>query len=106
NLKSDKNILQENKKKENEQLQKKLTVQDIDIEFTNKKGPDVGKTVRLELEEKIRFKLSSIMTQNIESVADNRELIYLIDNESYEVKIQSLVIYSTVIVVLKVTEVS
>lgn len=110
-LEKDKGIWQEDVKEENEELQKKLAVQEIQIDFTDPSKSEIAETQRSKLEEKIRGQLSSILTQNIESVADNRDLIYLIENKTYEidkeafnVKIQSLVIYSTVEIVLKVNE--
>lgn len=110
-LEKDKNIWQEDVKEENKELQKKLTVQDLHIDFTEASKSKVAETERSKLEEQIRNQLSSILTQNIESVAANRDLIYLIENktydideEAYRVKIQSLVLYSTVELVLKVSE--
>lgn len=112
-LEKDKDIFQEDMKKENKELQKKLTVQELQIEFSERANAQLSKTTLSKLEEEVRGKLSSIMTQNIESVAANKELINLIENEPYEidketyrVTIQSLVIYSTVEIVLKVKEIS
>lgn len=110
-LKKDKDTLQEHAKEENKKRQKKLTVQDIQMTFTDQNKSDMSETERSKLKENIRDQLSSILTQNIETVSANRELIYLIENKRYEidddtykVKIQTLVIYSTVDIVLKATE--
>lgn len=109
-LKSEKDIWLKDVKEQNKKLQQKLTIQDIQIDFA--KENILGETERSELKSQVKDQLSSLYNQNIETVAANRDLInliqnqpYTIDKNQYRVKIQSLVIYSTVEMTLNIEKV-
>lgn len=111
-LKNEKEIWLDDVKKQNEKLQQKLTIQDIQIDFSNEKEIKLGEAEQSKLKGQIKDQLSSLYNQSIETAAANRELInliqnqpYTIDKNQYRVHIQSLVIYSTVEITLKIEKV-
>jgi uncharacterized protein YfeS len=111
-LKNEKEIWLDDVKKQNEKLQQKLTIQDIQIDFSNEKEINLGEAEQSKLKGQIKDQLSSLYNQSIETAAANRELInliqnqpYTIDKNQYRVHIQSLVIYSTVEITLKIEKV-
>ena len=111
-LKDEKDIWLKDVKEQNKELQQKMIIQDIEIDFSNIKEVNLGESEQSELKSQVKDQLSSLYNQNIETVAANRDLIFLIQNQSYtidknqyRVKIQSLVIYSTVKITLKIEKV-
>ncbi|MFC7393665.1 sporulation membrane protein YtrI [Scopulibacillus cellulosilyticus] len=103
-LQNDKKALLEDQDKENEELEKKLKVQDIQVNIQTSSRKNIDRIVRYELEEQISERLQSLIKNNIESVAVNKELIYkavedhpfTIDKNAYYFKVKSLVIYSVI----------
>lgn len=109
----DKEILYEEEKKKNEALQKKLTIQDIKIIIKDKKDQKLEQITKYELKSAIEERIHSIINSDIESVATNKLLIYraieghtfTIDNKRYQLSIESIVIYTTLELTLKVDDI-
>ncbi|MBM7644803.1 gas vesicle protein [Scopulibacillus daqui] len=103
-LENDKRALLEDQDKENKELEKKLKVQDVQVNILSSQRINLDRIVRYELEQQISERLHSLIKNDIESVAVNKELIYkaveghpfTIDKNSYYFKVKSLVIYSVI----------
>ncbi|HET7627793.1 MAG TPA: sporulation membrane protein YtrI [Bacillales bacterium] len=112
-LKSQLKTWQEESNEKNEQLEQKLTVQSIKVTFVENRNNEISKSELFEIRSAVSEQLSSLIHQNIESVAENQRMIkQVIENKTYEVeknrfrvKVATLVIYSTVKVVLNVEKV-
>lgn len=103
NLKDEIQNLQKDDEEKNERLQNQLTIQKIEVKFPNKDESQLGNSEFSKVEGRVKEQLSSLLNQNIETVAANKDLINLIENETYtiekeqyRVNILSVVIYSTV----------
>lgn len=112
-LKNDLKTWQEDSEKKNKALEQKLTVQQVQIEINNEQTSKLGKLEMSELKGKAKKLLTSLVKQNIEYVAANQQLviqtvennIFTIEKNKFRLKVQSLVIYSTVSVTVKVEKV-
>lgn len=112
-LKNDLKTWQENSEEKNKALQQKLTVQQIQIDIEDKQQAKLGKLELSELSGKAKQLLSSLVKQNIEYVAANQKLIiqtienniFTIEKNKYRLKVQRLVIYSTVSITVKAEKV-
>lgn len=95
-------ILMEEEEKQNEELEKKLTVQSITIKIDKNPKILLDGIKELEIKETILEQLLPLIGNDIESVASNRGLIFnAINNKSfpiedkvYYVKVRSVTIYS------------
>lgn len=105
---------QEDSVEKNKKLEKKLTVQNIEIEIANKERAPIGKLGLSELEADVKDQLSeSLLKKNIENVAASKKLviqavesnIYTVDKNKYRLKVKSLVIYSTIELAVSVEKV-
>lgn len=105
---------QEDSAEKNKKLEQKLTVQEIQIDITNKQKADIGKLEISELKGEVQDQLSStLLKQNIETVAANKKLVvqsvenktYTIEKNKYRLKVKSLVIYSTIELTVQVEKV-
>lgn len=107
-LEEHKKALLEDEEQKNADLQKKLTIQEIDVSIEGR----IDKVSKYELRQKVIEELRSLIGNDIESVAVNKELIYksiehkpfVIDDITYRFKIQDLVIFSNLQIQLKVAE--
>ncbi|MCP8967440.1 sporulation membrane protein YtrI [Ectobacillus ponti] len=82
-LEQDKHLLIEDKNKLNENAKQELTIQDIQVEIVNHDQFD-SLTVHM-LTAAVRDDLRPILTQSIQSVADNKSLLKkVIENKTYE----------------------
>ncbi|RYL93791.1 sporulation protein [Sporolactobacillus sp. THM7-4] len=107
-LKEQKKILIESEERKNEDLEKKLTVQEIEIYISDH---HMDEATKAELENAVADELHSIVNHSIESVADNRELIekaierkpLIVSDITYHFKVKSMVIFSTVTLQLQVS---
>ncbi|GGD16895.1 sporulation membrane protein YtrI [Pontibacillus salipaludis] len=107
-------ILNKDKEELNEQQKKSITVQSIEINFINeKKLLSEHKLDRLsvyKLRDMVRKQLPDTIGQNISSLSENTSLIYSsienrsyqVDDSTYEVKVERLVIAPTFKVSLKI----
>ncbi|HET7616165.1 MAG TPA: sporulation membrane protein YtrI [Bacillales bacterium] len=104
---------QEESNEKNKKIEKKLTIQSIDVEFADDQDSGLGKSELYDLQGEVKDQLSSIIRQDIETVAENRQLImhlienktYTIEKNKYQLKVVTLVVYSTMQVVLDVEKV-
>ncbi|MFX3623928.1 MAG: sporulation membrane protein YtrI [Ectobacillus sp.] len=84
-LKKANHLLIEDKNKLNEENKRILTVQDIKVEITNHEQYDLDSLTVHSLVAEIRSDLQHLLTKNIQSVAQNRELLRkAIENKVYE----------------------
>ncbi|HEX7064939.1 MAG TPA: sporulation membrane protein YtrI [Bacillales bacterium] len=112
-LKDEKDIWLEDVKEENAKLEKKLTVQDIQIKFVNKKESELGDTAISNLNREIEKQLSPLLTKDLETVGGNSEIliqsienkIFEIEDNRYRVEVQTLVITSIIKVGVKIEKV-
>ncbi|TCP32082.1 hypothetical protein EV207_10155 [Scopulibacillus darangshiensis] len=104
--------LMDDKEEKNEQLEKKLLVQDVKVNILVSKQKEIDRIILFELKEKIEERLHSLINNDIESISSNLDLIYkaieghpfMIDKVAYHFKIQDLVIKSVVEVSVKIID--
>ncbi|MFD2618054.1 sporulation membrane protein YtrI [Terrilactibacillus laevilacticus] len=109
-LQAHKKTLLEEQDQKNDLLEKKVTIQDIKVTIENSK---IEKILRYDLEEQMTRDLRSLINNDIESVAINKELIYntiekrtyTTDRMDYQFKIQTLVIFSTLEVNVRIVHI-
>ncbi|MEH7464624.1 sporulation membrane protein YtrI [Bacillus thuringiensis] len=84
-LTDDLHVLIEDQKKENEKNKKLLTIQEIEIEIVNHEKYNLDTLTVETLQTSIRDDLRHLLTQNIQSVANNKELLKkVIENKVYK----------------------
>lgn len=84
-LTEDLRILTEDQKKENEKNKQLLTIQEIEIEIVNHEKYNVDTLTTETLKTSIRDDLRHLLTQDIQSVANNKELLKkVIENKVYK----------------------
>jgi hypothetical protein len=111
-LKNDIKTLREGKDKENEELEKQLTVQEVNVKIDKGKF-QLNHIVELDLKQAISSQLNILVNKNIDSVAENSELIfqainghnYQLEEKTYYFKVKTLVIFSTVQITVLLTDV-
>ncbi|MBB6452096.1 2',3'-cyclic-nucleotide 2'-phosphodiesterase (5'-nucleotidase family) [Salirhabdus euzebyi] len=104
-------ILSEDKEELNEKNKQKLTIQDIQVQLTNAKQLRLDRFIEHELISKIKEELSSLTGNSIESVMENKSLIYTsvenktfkIDDFAYEAEIRELIISTKMSISVKIT---
>ncbi len=107
----DKDILLKDQSKKNKALEKKMTIQGITVNVEPQKPLMLERLVKIELERQVTDQLSSLMNNNLSSVAENRDLIYkTIEDHTYTVNeltyrctIKNLIIYTDCIIDITVT---
>ncbi|HEU5138627.1 MAG TPA: sporulation membrane protein YtrI [Bacillales bacterium] len=112
-LQDEKDIWLDDVKEENEKLEKKLTVQDIQVKFVNKKESELGDTALSTLNRDVEKQLSSLLTKDLETVGGNSEiLIQSIENKTFEIEdnkyhleVQTLIITSVIKVGVKIEKI-
>lgn len=105
---------QKDTNEKNEELEQKLTVQEIKIEIPEQEDIDLTKLQRNDLTGEVRDQLSSLKQQDIEYVIANREVIrnliekqiYTIEKNKYQLSVQFMGIWSTITIVLDVEKVN
>jgi hypothetical protein len=84
-LTDDLHVIIEDQNKENEKNKKVLTIQEIEIEIVNHDKYNVDSLTVETLKTSIRDDLRHLLTQNIQSVANNKELLKkVIENKVYK----------------------
>jgi len=104
--------LRESNEKENEKLSKQLTIQEVKVKIDKGKYA-LNHLIELDLQQAISSQLNILINKNIESVADNHQLIiqaveghtYTVEDKVYTFKVKSLVIFSTVQITVTLTDV-
>ncbi|WLD92358.1 sporulation membrane protein YtrI [Alkalihalobacillus sp. AL-G] len=87
----------------NEEIEKKLRIQEIEIVILNKEKVELKGLPLLKLKNSITNELHSVLTKDIESVAQNMQLLiktlenkaFPIDDETYKVKVVNHQLYTT-----------
>lgn len=85
--------------KEQLQLEQKLTIQSIDVFFTNQKQFRFDRLTRYQLTSQIKEELSHIIGKDVKSIAENNEFIiniiektnFTIDDLSYQFTVKKLI---------------
>lgn len=109
-LEKDNKIIFEEEKAKNEELQKKMTIQEIQVTFETNPKIKLDGIKKLDLRDQITNKLRPIIGNDIESVAKNRALIFnlindhpfVVEENVYQVEVRSIVIFSDLHVQVKV----
>ncbi|MGF9963474.1 sporulation membrane protein YtrI [Bacillus rhizoplanae] len=84
-LTNDLHVLIEDQNKENEKNKKVLTIQEIEIEIVNHDKYNLDSLTVETLKTSIRDDLRHLLTQNVQSVANNKELLKkVIENKVYK----------------------
>jgi hypothetical protein len=103
----------EDQEKMNEENEKKLKLQEITITFVNNEQLKISQFTEFELEREALRELEILLNKDIESISQNQALlmrlienkIYTIDNESYQLKVHQLYLYTTLKLYLKIERV-
>ena len=114
NLKRDKETLFENTERLNKENKKNLTVQEIKIQLTNTNQYKLNKFTSLLLINDVKNDLSHLLTQDIRSVAMNKELlrraienkVYQKDDKRFKLEIQTIYFDTVLEITLKIRNVS
>ncbi|MBP0724053.1 molybdenum cofactor biosynthesis protein MoaA [Bacillus sp. RG28] len=107
-------LLSENQERLNKENKKNLTIQEIKIQITNTYQYKLNKFTALLLENDVKNDLSHLITQDIRSVAMNKELlrraienkVYEKDDKRYKLEIQTIYFDTVLEITLKIRTVS
>ncbi|WP_269757919.1 hypothetical protein [Thalassobacillus sp. C254] len=103
-------MLRSEEKKLNEENEKKLTIQEILVYFTNEEKIRLSELTLHELRQQIENELKGIKNSDIESVVTNKELMiktienkeFLVGEHLYHVKVEQIYMYTTLELHLKI----
>ncbi|WP_027724089.1 sporulation membrane protein YtrI [Tuberibacillus calidus] len=109
-LKDNLEVLRESSEKENEELTKQLTIQEVKV-FVDEGKFSLNHLVKLDLEQALASQLKILINKRIETVGDNDQLIFqaieghpfTVEDKTYTFKIKSLIIFSTVKITVLLT---
>jgi hypothetical protein len=112
-LERDINNFQSDYEEKNKEIEKKLRVQEIEIIILNKEKVDLEALTLFNLKNSIKEQLQSVLTQDIESIAKSRELLFKtlenkefgIDDETFRVRVVNYQLYTTLRLELNVERV-
>ena len=107
-------LLSENQERLNKENKKNLTIQEIKIQLTNTNQYKLNKFTSLLLENDVKNDLSHLITQDIRSVAMNKELlrraienkVYQKDDKRFKLEIQTIYFDTVLEITLKIRNVS
>jgi len=107
-------VLTEDREKLNIENKKNLTVQEIEIRLTNTEQYKVNKFTSFQLIKDVKNDLSHLLTQDIRSVARNKELlrraienkVYQKDDKRFKLEIQTIYFDTVLEITLKIRIVS
>lgn len=113
-LKNENSLFKEDQVKQNKENQKKLLVEEITVQFTNNDqsgAPD--RLAQLQLENAIKAELKIVLQKDVESVAENRELLkqllqnkeFKVDDSKYRISTIEMNLYTTLELYVKVIQV-
>ncbi|MFA9558730.1 sporulation membrane protein YtrI [Evansella sp. AB-rgal1] len=102
--------LQQARDEQSEELQKNLTVQDIEIGFTNEDEINLSELALHNLRNALENELDIIRNRNIQTVAESIDLLYSavenkvygLNDKRYRFKIEMLYLYTTTEVKVKI----
>lgn len=106
----DKNIFVENMERLNKENKRKLTVQDIKVSIINYNQYNLNKFTQHQLVEDVKNDLSHLLTQDIKSVSQNRELlrraienkVYIKDDRRFKLEIDTIYFDTVLEITLKI----
>jgi hypothetical protein len=109
-LKGDIEVLVSEQDKLNEENQKKLTVQQIDIQFTNARKLKLNQLTLLDLKQQALNELQDIKRKELETVHNMRELmistlenkVFLVGDKRYQLDVEESHLYTTLHIYVKV----
>ncbi|MBP3949753.1 sporulation membrane protein YtrI [Bacillus suaedae] len=86
----------------NEENQKKLTIQEIEIEFNNDRRLRLNQLTLLELRKQVLEEIQHIERKDLESVANTKDLlistlenkVFVIDQNRFQVKVDGIFLYT------------
>ncbi|GAA0456235.1 sporulation membrane protein YtrI [Alkalibacillus silvisoli] len=101
-------LLKQDKDDLNRANERRLTIQDIELEWSNSDEIDLDRFTLHELNENVLQELQTIMGRNIESVSEQRELlmrtienkVYDIRDIQYELEVRHITISPTLIITI------
>lgn len=105
-----KEIWQKDYEKWNEENQKKLKIEEINIYFTNEKRLLLNEYIKYQLQEAIKADIKTLIKMDIESVAKNNELIIktienkiiTIEGQKYQMKVHQFHLFTRLDLYLKI----
>ncbi|KQL37946.1 hypothetical protein AN960_13310 [Bacillus sp. FJAT-25509] len=106
----DKNIFFENMERMNKENKRKLTVQEIKVTILNYKQYNLNEFTNLQLVNDVKDDLSNLLTQDIKSVSQNRELlrraienkVYIKDDRRFKLEIDTIYFDTVLEITLKI----
>ncbi|WP_138415335.1 sporulation membrane protein YtrI [Aquibacillus sediminis] len=101
-LRNNYEILEEDKKKLDQQSQQKITINEIEVSINNEKDLKLDSLIVHQLEEMIKEQIKSIIGEDIETIAQNSELVlstiqnktYKVDDFTYNASVRQLLLIS------------
>ncbi|WP_026676575.1 sporulation membrane protein YtrI [Fictibacillus gelatini] len=96
--------------KSNKEQEKKLKLQEIQVQITNKNDLHLPGITMYEISQEVQDELENLLGQNIESLAAMKDLVirtlqnkeFIVDDNKYRVVVQHLFLYTTMEVHVKV----
>ncbi|MEH7348885.1 sporulation membrane protein YtrI [Gottfriedia acidiceleris] len=106
----DKNIFFENMERMNKEKKRNLTVQEIKVTILNYKQYNLNEFTNLQLVNDVKDDLSNLLTQDIKSVSQNRELlrraienkVYIKDDRRFKLEIDTIYFDTVLEITLKI----
>ncbi|SDH74236.1 sporulation membrane protein YtrI [Alteribacillus bidgolensis] len=110
NQKEQIDILRSEEKKRNEENEKKLTIQETNINFTNEQKLRLNELALYELKQQVDDEVKFLKNKNIESVVEGKELIkkaienktYKVGDNEYQLHIEEMYIYTSLELHIKI----
>ncbi|MGY4689231.1 sporulation membrane protein YtrI [Salibacterium sp. K-3] len=105
-------VLRSEERRRNEENEQKLTIQDIELSFTNEESAGLNELALYEIKQQAESEVKFLNGKNIESVVEGKELIkkavenkqYETGDKKYRLTIREMYIYSTLELHLKIDQ--
>ncbi|MFZ4450653.1 sporulation membrane protein YtrI [Salibacterium aidingense] len=105
-------VLRSEERKRNEENEQKLTIQEIDLQFTNEEKAKLNELALYELKQQAEGEVKFLNGKNIESVVEGKDLIkkavenkvYDVGDKEYRLDIVEMHIYSTLELHMKIVQ--
>ncbi|GEL76860.1 sporulation membrane protein YtrI [Tenuibacillus multivorans] len=110
-LEQDVELLRQDKDDINMERERRLTIQDVEVEFTNIEDLNLDRFTVIRLTDLVEDEVGTVAGRNIESVSDQRELLirtienktFRVNDIQYQVKVDQLIIGPTLTVTLEIS---
>ena len=107
-------VLRSDQKKLNEENEKRLTIQDIEIYFTNERNMKITELTVYELKQQALGELEFIKNKDIATIAKTRDLmiktienkVFLVEDNKFQLKLAELYLYTTLELYMKIEKVN